>query len=107
MGGVRLSDRPILGPDAGPAPVATGAKAEAPGMLDRVKQLVGLGPASTTSAVCALLLRLAASNQCVVLILFFDINTRQISQCYRLLQRGSVVLLQYTQNWWCECLCML
>ena len=52
ISGVRLSDRPILGP----APVATGAGADAPGadapgMLDRVKQLVGLGP----SAVCLLL----------------------------------------------------
>ena len=55
IGGVRLSDRPILGPDAGPAPVATAARAEAPGMFERVKQLVGLGPASTTSAVCSLL----------------------------------------------------
>lgn len=47
ISGVRLSDRPILGP----APVATGAGADPPGMLDRVKQLVGLGP----SAVCLLL----------------------------------------------------
>ena len=55
IGGVRLSDRPILGPDAGPAPGATAARAEAPGMFERVKQLVGLGPASTTSVVCSLL----------------------------------------------------
>ena len=95
MGGVRLSDRPILGPDAGPAPVATGAKAEAPGMLDRVKQLVGLGPASTTSAVCSLLLRLAASNQCVVLNIFFDINIRQISQCYIYSRRDEVIKMSY------------
>ena len=47
ISGVRLSDRPILGPGL----VSTGAGADAPGMLDRVKQLVGLGP----SAVCFLL----------------------------------------------------
>lgn len=52
IGGVRLSDKPILGPDAGPAPTAG---AEAPGIFDRVKQLVGLGPASTKSTVCFLL----------------------------------------------------
>ena len=58
--GVRLSDRPILGPDSGPSHVTTAAayppaetaETEAPGMFDRVKQLVGLGPASTASAVC-------------------------------------------------------
>lgn len=53
IGGVRLSDKPILGPHAGPAPT-TAATAEAPGMFERVKQLVGLGPASTTAAVCFL-----------------------------------------------------
>lgn len=46
ISGIRLSDKPILGP----APVATDAKADAPGMLDRVKQLVGLSP----SVVCFL-----------------------------------------------------
>ena len=58
-GAVRLSNRPILGPDAGPAPVATASSAhaeEAPRMLDRVKQLVGLGPASTNEVgFCSLL----------------------------------------------------
>lgn len=56
IAGVRLSDRPILGP----APVAVGAGAEAPGMLDRVKQLVGFGP----SVVCFLLQCLISMNTC-------------------------------------------
>lgn len=56
IAGVRLSDRPILGP----APVTTSAGAEAPGMLDRVKQLVGLGP----SVVCFHLQCLISRNTC-------------------------------------------
>lgn len=55
IGGVRLSNRPILGPDAGPMPYSTATEDAAPhGIVDKVKQLVGLGPATTTPAVCRL-----------------------------------------------------
>ncbi|KAL0040887.1 hypothetical protein WJX79_008644 [Trebouxia sp. C0005] len=51
IGGVRLSNRPILGPDAGPMPYSTATEDAAPhGIVDKVKQLVGLGPATTTPA---------------------------------------------------------
>ena len=53
IGGVRLSNRPILGPDVGPTSYPAATEIEAPhGIVDKVKQLVGLGPA--TPAVCFL-----------------------------------------------------
>lgn len=53
IGGVRLSNRPILGGDVGPASYSHAADTEAPhGIVDRVKQLVGLGPTTDTSEVC-------------------------------------------------------
>lgn len=63
--GVRLSDKPILGSHAG-LPLTTAANVEAPGMFERVKQLVGLGPASTTSAVRFLFCLAAVHVLCVV-----------------------------------------
>lgn len=51
--GVRLSNRPLLGPNAQPTSYTT--QDEAPhGILDKVKQLVGLAPADTTYEVCSL-----------------------------------------------------
>ncbi|DBB04179.1 hypothetical protein WJX77_004720 [Trebouxia sp. C0004] len=51
IGGVRLSNRPILGPDVGPMPYSTATEHEAPhGIVDKVKQLVGLGPSTSTPA---------------------------------------------------------
>ncbi|DBB07603.1 TPA: hypothetical protein ACH3X3_009040 [Trebouxia sp. C0006] len=58
IGGVRLSNRPILGPDVGPMPYSTATEDEAPhGIVDKVKQLVGLGPAASTPTVCLLCLK--------------------------------------------------
>ncbi len=55
IGGVRLSNRPILGPDVGPTSYSTATEDEAPhGIVDKVKQLVGLGPSTSTPAVCLL-----------------------------------------------------
>ena len=53
IGGVRVSGRPILGPNAAPEysqELAAGHE-EPHGIIDKVKQLVGLAPAEPSSAV--------------------------------------------------------
>lgn len=74
IGGVRLSNRPILGPDVGTMPYSTATEDEAPhGIVDKVKQLVGLGPATSTPAVCLLCYKgtsyVVASTCCMLLTL--------------------------------------
>ena len=53
IGGVRVSSRPILGPNAAPeySQEVAATHDEPQGIFDKVKQLVGLGPAEPSDVV--------------------------------------------------------